>query len=63
MKPFGINKTTPGSGTWKTDYHLHDKNHRKIGNWWEYFAENTLARTTVKKNVKQEINKEIYGVK
>ena len=60
MKAYGNNNLTPSSGTWKKDYHLHDKNHRKIGNWWEYFTENTFPRTTIKKKVKEEINKELY---
>ena len=59
MKPYGNNNLTPGAGPWKKDYHLHNKNHRKIRNWWEYFAENTISRTTIKKKVKEEINKGI----
>ena len=55
MKPYGRYGFVHGGNSWKIDYHLHDKNHRKIGSWWEEFSSNSLSRTTIKKLWKQEI--------
>lgn len=59
MKPFGREKNLKGSGVWKKDYHIHHKN-RKVSNWWEDIV-NNLSRTTIKQNIKKDINRELYG--
>lgn len=46
-------------GNWKKDCHCHDKNHRKIGTWWEDFSDNGVDRGHLKQKVKKEIEKEI----
>ena len=53
MKPYGRNKKVNGSnGTWKKDYHLHNKKHRKIKNWWECICDYE-TRTTMKLKIKK----------
>lgn len=46
-------------GNWKKDCHCHNKNHRKIGTWWEDFSDNGVDRGSIKQKVKKEIEKEI----
>lgn len=38
----------------KVDYHCHDKNHRKVGSWWEDYSD-TVPRSTMKLLLKREI--------
>jgi len=57
MKPYGREKIVSGSKSWKHDYHIH-KNGKKLENWWEAICD-YLDRSTMKQNVKKEINKEL----
>jgi hypothetical protein len=34
MKPYGLTRNIKGSGVWKNDHRIIQKN-RKVGNWWE----------------------------
>lgn len=52
MKPYGQEGKTKASGIWKKDYHLHDKNHRKLESWWEGFA-HFVSRKTIKQRIKK----------
>ncbi len=64
MKAYGLKGVfVKGGGNWKKDYHCHDKNHRKIGSWWEDFSSNPKPRTTIKKEIIKEIEKEIKMTK
>ena len=58
MKPYGREKKVEGSGGWKKDYHLHDRNHRKIESWWEGICD-YVSRARMKQDIKKEIKKEI----
>lgn len=58
MKPFGREGKIKGSGSWKRDYHIHDKNHRKVLNWWEGEMEHFLSRSRMKQIWKNIINKD-----
>lgn len=55
MKPYGRCKNIKGSGRWKIDYHVHKKG---FVNWWENICD-VLPRSTMKRNMKKEIDKEI----
>lgn len=61
MKPYGREKVVRGgrgfmAGNRKKDNHCHDKNHRKLENWWEDF--NTcISRTTIKQKLKKQLEK------
>lgn len=63
MKPYGRkNEPIKGGNDWKKDYHLHSKNGKKIGNWWEEMSEAYVDRGSIKNKVKKEIEKELeYG--
>ena len=64
MKAYGLDGVfIRGGNNWKKDYHCHDKNHRKIGNWWENFSSNPKPRTTIKNEIIKEIEKEIKMTK
>ena len=58
MRQYGRDKTITGGNSWKRDYHLHSKNHRKLKNWWQEISENSTPRATMKQKLKQEISKE-----
>ena len=55
MKPYGRNDIVHQNPRWKKDYHLHNKNHRKLANWWEEFSGNTISRSRIKQLWKKEI--------
>jgi hypothetical protein len=57
MKPYGREKKVKGSGSWKKDYHVHQDG-KRLQNWWEDMC-NYLFRSTMKQNVKKEIDKEL----
>ena len=57
MKPYGQEKKVKGHGSWKLDYHIHEKN-RKVGNWWEYLCE-PIPRATMKLKIKQQLSQEM----
>jgi len=57
MKPYGREKKVKGSGRWKKDYHLHDKNHRKIESWWEGIC-GYISRERMKQLFKKYIQNE-----
>lgn len=57
MKPYGREKKVKGTGSWKTDYHIHHKN-KKIGNWWEDIC-NFLTRSRMKQLLQKDIDLEI----
>lgn len=57
MKPYGREKNIKGSGIWKKDFHIHEKN-RKVGNWWETLCE-PIPRAIMKLKVQQQIFTEI----
>jgi hypothetical protein len=64
MKPYGRAKKVKGGvsyfgNNWKRDYHVHDRNHRKVGNWWEDFW-TILTRSAIKRNVQRQIDEELY---
>lgn len=46
MQPYGRGKKIKGSGAWKKDYHIHEKN-RKVKNWWEDMCD-FLSRSRMK---------------
>jgi len=48
MKPYNREGNIKGSGIWKKDYHLHNKNHRKILNWWEVEMQHFTSRSRIK---------------
>lgn len=54
MKPYGLGRKITGS-KWKKDYHLHDKNHRKIGTWWEDLVD-YISRRRMKQDLNNKIN-------
>jgi hypothetical protein len=56
MKPYGREKKLVGSGPWKKDYHPKPKH--TVQNWWENIV-SLLPRSTMKANVKKEIEREI----
>lgn len=63
MKPYGREKKVNGSSHkygshWKKDYHVHDRNHRKVESWWEEICD-YLSRTSIKGLVKKQIDDEI----
>lgn len=60
MKPYG-RKDEPikGGNDWKKDYHCHDKNHRKIGSWWEEMSEDYIDRGAIKQRTKKQLEKDI----
>lgn len=58
MKPNNQKAPIQAAGEWKKDYHLHDRNHHKIGNWWEELSEECVGRNTVKQKIKNELSKE-----
>lgn len=62
MKPYGREKKINGSSHvfgshWKKDYHLHDKNGRKVESWWEGIA-CYLSRSKMKQDIMQKIKEE-----
>lgn len=66
MKPYGRKdepvkggKILGVGGNWKKDYHCHDKNHRKIGSWWEEMSEDYIDRGAIKQRIKKQIEKDI----
>ena len=59
MKPYGREKKISGSGRWKKDYHLHDKNHRKLESWWEDIC-CFISRKTMKQLFKKQFNSELF---
>jgi hypothetical protein len=59
MKPYGRIDIVQQNPKWKKDYHVHDKNHRKIRNWWEDFSSNAVDRITLKHIWKKEIEDEL----
>lgn len=56
MKPYGRLVKIKGSGSWKKDYHIHEKG-RKIGNWWEDMSQN-LSKGRINQIVKKQIQSE-----
>lgn len=56
MKPYGREKKVTGGNSWKIDYHLHPKH--KVSNWWEAIC-NLLPRTTIKKRIKDDIERDL----
>lgn len=52
MKPYGREKHVSGGQTWKKDYHLHDKKHRKVESWWEGITD-FLSRSAMKQKLKK----------
>lgn len=62
MKPYYQGKKLVGNGSWKKDYHIHDKNHHKVENWWVDLNE-WLTRTTLKQRTRREIEKELEDEK
>jgi len=55
MKPYGLrDKKTKGSGDWKKDYHIHQKN-RKVPSWWEIWVYKLLSRSSQKQKTRKEI--------
>ena len=52
MKPYGREKHVSGGNNWKIDFHIRPK--RKLKNWWEDICA-PLSRTTMKANVRKEI--------
>lgn len=58
MKPYGREKKITQNPEWKTDYHGHSKNHRKLESWWEGIAD-YLFRTEIKRRWKKQIEEEI----
>lgn len=64
MKPYGrVDHVSGGShkygSHWKIDHHCHDKNHRKLGTWWEDFSSNCRTRSWMKQLFKKKINDDI----
>lgn len=60
MKPYGRkNEPIKGGNPWKIDYHIHDKNHRKVGSWWEDMSEDYIDRGAIKRNWKKEVYEDI----
>lgn len=58
MKPYGRDKKYIGNPSSKIDYHVRPK--RKVINWWEAQSNMfILPRTTIKANVKREIDGEL----
>lgn len=59
MKPYGrTNETVKENPRWKKDYHLHDKNGRKLKNWWEEII-GYVSRGSIKQKIKKQIEQEI----
>lgn len=63
MKPYGREKNVNGSSHifgvhWKKDFHVHDKNHRKLEAWWEGICSH-LSRTEMKRRWKKDIEKKL----
>lgn len=56
MKPYGREKKIKGSGIWKTDYHIHQRN-RKVHNWWEGMC-NFVSRSMMKQKIKNDLRNE-----
>jgi hypothetical protein len=55
MKPYGREHNLKGSGPWKKDHHPRPK--KLWINWWEDIVD-LLPRTTIKHNVKKEIDRD-----
>lgn len=56
MKP--NNRKPPIKGCrWKKDFHLHDKKHHKIDNWWVELSENQIGRNIIKQKIKKDTEK------
>lgn len=53
MKPYGRDKVISGGNNWKIDRHPRPK--KKWINWWEDITD-YLCRSTMKQNLKKELN-------